>query len=160
MRALLATALVLSGCNFATVTDHAIDDVASLQLLPSGDVEACATYVHEEDVPTECCSYQIRNRVVRVDARGAISDETKACTGAAQVLAAAPLSDGGTLSFADSNLARLDASGATLWTVPSPFGHISAASADAGGYVYLARGPQVARLALADGGVEWISELR
>jgi hypothetical protein len=159
MKPLVALALaVLAGCT--TEYDHPIFDVVSLQLQPSGSVDACAAYDHEEDVPTECCTHVTEFRIVRVDEAGGISDENGACRGLSAMLASAPLSDGGSLAFADSNIARLDGSGAIRWTVPSPFGHISAASADRDGFVYLARGPQVARLALADGTVAWLSELR
>ena len=154
----LVAALALAGCH--TIIDHPIEEVVGLQLLSSGDVEACAMYDHEDDIPTECCDHSEAFRRVHVDTKGGISDDSGACSGRGGVLAETPLADGGKLLFADSNLARLDADGATLWTVPSPFGHISAASADRDGAIYLARGPQVTRIALADGSALWISELR
>jgi len=162
-RALIVALVVLGGC-LATDIDHAVEDVVALHLLPSGGVEACAQYTHEHDELTECCGFENRYRVIDVDARGGLADSDRACSGnsggQAAMLGEAPLSDGGKLVFADSNLTRVDAGGATVWTVPSPFGHISAASEDRDGYLYLARGPQVARVALADGSVAWISELR
>ena len=156
--AVLVAALALAGCH--TIIDHPVEEVVGLQLLSSGDVEACAMYDHEDDVPTECCGHYEAFRRVHVDTGGGVSDDKGACSGRATVLAETPLADGGKLLFADSDLARLDAAGATLWTVPSPFGHITAASADRDGYLYLARGPQVTRIALADGSARWISELR
>jgi hypothetical protein len=151
--------LALAGCH--TIVDHPIDEVVSLQLLSSGGAEACAAYQHEDDTPTECCSFYTRYRIVDLDVRGGLSDRDGVCGGTGPtMLAEAPLSDGGKLVFADSNITRVDAAGASAWTVPSPFGHISAASADRDGYLYLGRGPQVARLTLTDGTVAWISELR
>lgn len=157
-RSVVVVVLALAGCH--TVIDHAVSDVVSLQLLPSGDVDACGMYDHEDDIPTECCSHFTRYRVIRVDTRGGVSDQDGVCGGGTTRIGEAPLSDGGKLVFADSNLTRVDSAGAVTWTVPSPFGHISAASADRDGFVYLARGPQVARIALADGSVQWISEVR
>jgi hypothetical protein len=151
------TLLMLAGCN--AVIDYPINGVVSLSAKGAGGVEVCATYAHEDDTPTECCNVATRWRVIDLDASGRGTDSDRPCGGQPAEVTEWALPDGGKLVFADSNLSSLDSAGHSRWTVPSPFGTLTAATATAGD-LFIGRGPQVARVSLADGNVVWISELR
>lgn len=147
----------LAGCN--TVVDYPINGVVSLSAHGAGGVEVCATYEHEDDTPTECCSVSTLWRVIDLDAAGRGTDSDRPCGGDPVPVTELALPDGGKLVFADSNLSSLDSAGNARWTAPSPFGTLTAATANAED-LFIGRGPQVARVSLADGNVVWISELR
>jgi len=154
---LAAIVAAVAGCNG---TDYAINRIDGLSARPGGGVTACAAYSHETPRFAESPSIDYRHRTIDVDADGDVHDRGTSCMATATKLDGLRLSDGGKLAMDVDNLSRYDAAGALVWAVPTPFATLDTVSDEAGGRVYLGRGPQVAPLDLADGNIAWIAELR
>ncbi len=160
----VASLLVLGGCDLgATDSDDGIDGVVALSSLANGGAEVCATYEHEHLVPDESPVVTRRWRRIELDAQGHAQDRDGDCSAAGTVDPShIALADGGFVALTplDAQLTRFDAGGATVWSVPSPFGTLEAAVESSDGNLLLAGGPEVARLALSDGSVSWVVALR
>jgi hypothetical protein len=158
--AIATVVLALTGC--LREGDHPIHEIIALRSRGGGAVEVCAEYDHWNENPGEGETTNRHTRIIDVDASGRQRDRSGTCSAVASDGTHVALGDGGQVDFRalDAMLTRTDAGGTVLWTAPSPFGVLQATAEEPGVFLFLGDGPEVARLALADGSVAWVVELR
>jgi hypothetical protein len=151
-------ALALGGCGHP---DGPVEGVIAMRTLAENRVEACASYTQWVRGSDGDLQPFARTRRIEIDLEGRLSAREGDCEKLPFAASRIALSDGGwvALTVVDATLTRYAADGSAVWTSPSPFGKLSAA-AEVPGFLFIAGGPQAARVALADGNVSWVVELR